>query len=103
MTNSDRQSFLDRIRVSRQELNKNNNNNQSNSEDNTEDAGPYKGQRERDPAQEMQADKTERSQAEESEYNSSEQNSNRAFGEGNEQDDSAAEGNDRDNDGGHDR
>lgn len=48
MTNSDRQSFLDRIRVSRQELNKNNNNNQSNSEDNTEEAGPDKGQRERD-------------------------------------------------------
>lgn len=44
MTNSDRQSFLDRIRVSRQELNKNNNNNQSNSEDNTEEAGPDKGQ-----------------------------------------------------------
>lgn len=48
MANSDRQSFLDRIRVSRQELNKNNNNNQSNSEDNTEEAGPDKGQRERD-------------------------------------------------------
>ena len=56
MANSDRQSFLDRIRVSRQELNKNNNNNQSNSEE----AGPDKGQRERDSAQEMQTDKTER-------------------------------------------
>lgn len=60
MANSDRQSFLDRIRVSRQELNKNNNNYQSNSEDNTEEAGPDKGQRERDSAQEMQTDKTER-------------------------------------------
>ena len=56
MANSDRQSFLDRIRVSKQELNENKNNNQSNSED----TGPDKGQRERDSAQEMQTDKTER-------------------------------------------
>ena len=47
MANSDRQSFLDRIRVSKQELNENKNNNQSNSEDNTEETGPDKGQRER--------------------------------------------------------
>mgnify|MGYP003210916815 CR=1 FL=1 len=60
MANSDRQSFLDRIRVSKQELNENKNNNQSNSEDNTEETGPDKGQRERDSAQEMQTDKTER-------------------------------------------
>lgn len=44
MANSDRQSFLDRIRVSKQELNENKNNNQSNSEDNTEETGPDKGQ-----------------------------------------------------------